>query len=147
MLGFNDGDFQLGHQNNATGAGIGQLGGSQNSEFWKQEDDGDDDDDDTNPQDLPLFQWDQDHLKYEDARLKVSYPGGRHEDVAMLKSWDPIPDAPDNQVEPVDPCIFKGNLETRALVRVTLNGCPGNDSFEVRKENKGWYDTSAAACV
>ena len=48
---------------------------------------------------------------------------------AVLDPYDPIPIASRSAV---DPCIFKGKLDTDDQSQVLVTGgCPGEDSFEV----------------
>ena len=51
---------------------------------------------------------------------------------AVLDSYNPIPIEVDESRSAVDPCIFKGKLDTDDQSQVLVTGgCPGEDSFEV----------------
>ena len=54
---------------------------------------------------------------------------------AVLDPYNPIPIEADESRSSVDPCIFKGKLDTDDQSQVLVTGgCPGEDSFEVSQE-------------
>jgi hypothetical protein len=61
---------------------------------------------------------------------------------AVLDPYNPIPIEADESRSAVDPCIFKGKLDTDDQSQVLVTGgCPGEDSFEVSQIKIGQKDT------
>ena len=54
-----------------------------------------------------------------------------HRDVAVLKPFNPIPQAVSERVEEIDPCIYDGYLLEEKDSMITLTGCPLTDTFQV----------------
>jgi len=63
--------------------------------------------------------------------LKITYPNGLS-DIAVLKSFNPIPVQSYERLEDVDPCIYDGYLANEENVYVTLTGCAHTDTFNVQ---------------
>jgi hypothetical protein len=67
------------------------------------------------------------------AVLRIRFPDGDKDDVALLKRVNPIPVVSGETEADVDPCIFIGNLRDESDVTVTLTGgCPNENNFEVK---------------
>ena len=99
--------------------------------FWKDNEDVDGDE--YKNETMPTFVWDENHLSFDDAWLVIEFKDQGPNDVAILTSYNPIPDAPDDKdQDEIDDCIFKGHLQTDSEVPVSLNGCPGSSTFTVR---------------
>jgi hypothetical protein len=62
--------------------------------------------------------------------LTSGTPG--HEDVAVLKPFNPIPQVASEREEEIDPCIFEGFLRNEKDSMITLTGCPLTDTFQVQ---------------
>ena len=65
--------------------------------------------------------------------MNIDFPDGGPDDVAVLKPSIPIYSSEANEDKEVD-CIYHGYLRDENNVAVSLNGCPGSDTFEV-----DWY--------
>ncbi len=76
---------------------------------------------------VPTFSW----LQNPQPVLKITYPNGLS-DIAVLKSYNPIPVQSYERLEDVDPCIYDGYLANEKAVYVTLTGCARTDTFNVR---------------
>ena len=106
------------------------LGG--NEPFYEDEEDEEEEDDEEL---VPSFKWDENHRNNNNAWLHIKFPDGALDDIAILKAYNPIPDAPDDKdQEDPDECIFKGKLKRERLATVSLNGCPGSETFDVKKD-------------
>ena len=81
----------------------------------------------------PKFSWLNERSESGIPHLAMEVNG--HELNAVLDPYNPIPIEADESRSAVDPCIFKGKLDTddKSQVLVT-GGCPGEDSFEVSQE-------------
>lgn len=95
----------------------------------------DHEEDDPDHQQVPKFEWDKDlHESFNgrNEKLTITFPEGRPDDHAFLSHGNPI-EKTDNEVdsEPVDGCIYKGNLLHESDV-VTVVECLITDSFEVK---------------
>jgi hypothetical protein len=73
---------------------------------------------------VPTFSW----LQSPEPVLKITYPNGQS-DIAILKSFNPIPVQSFERQEDVDTCIYDGYLANESDVYVTLTGCAHTDTF------------------
>ncbi len=76
---------------------------------------------------VPTFSW----LQNPEPVLKITYPNGQS-DIAVLKSFNPIPVQSYEREEDVDTCIYDGYLALEKDVYVTLTGCAHTNTFNVR---------------
>ena len=83
------------------------------------------------PQPTPTFTWFGDSSSDQNPYLKITFPDGGEDDVAILMRFNPIPLAPHERSEDLDSCIFHGYLEKEKNVYVTVTGCPFSDTFQV----------------
>ena len=51
--------------------------------------------------------------------------------MAVLKPFNPIPQAAFEREEEIDPCIYEGYLLDEKDSMITLTGCPLTDNFQV----------------
>jgi hypothetical protein len=79
----------------------------------------------------PSFEWIGTLSFDEIPKLKISFPDGGVDDLAILQRYNPIPVGPTERSEDVDNCIFHGYLLTEKDVYVTVTGCPGSLSQQV----------------
>ncbi len=84
---------------------------------------------------VPTFEWVQDEVSPDGVPLlSINFHDGRKNDVAILKSFNPIPKGKNEREEDIDNCIFDGFLRDEEKVYVTLTGgCPFEDTFDVNK--------------
>ena len=76
----------------------------------------------------PSFKWISDG--YSDYRIRIGYPDGGPNDVALLKPS--IPSFSSDIVDKNDTgCIFHGHLRDDTDVEVFVSGCPMENSFQV----------------
>ena len=62
--------------------------------------------------------------------MNIDFPDGGPDDVAVLKQSIPIYSSEANEDKEED-CIYHGYLRDENDVAVSLNGCPGSNTFEV----------------
>ena len=79
----------------------------------------------------PTFTWVGDLASEQVPLLKITFPEGEEEDVAILMRFNPIPLAPHERSEDLDSCIFHGYMEKEKDVYVTVTGCPFSNTFQV----------------
>ena len=78
----------------------------------------------------PKFSWLNERSESGIPHLAMEVEG--HKLNAVLDPYNPIPIEADESRSAVDPCIFKGKLDTDDQSQVLVTGgCPGEDSFEV----------------
>ena len=76
----------------------------------------------------PSFKWISDG--YSDYRIRIGFPDGGPNDVALLKPS--IPSFSSDIVDKNDTgCIFHGHLRDDTDVEVFVSGCPEENSFQV----------------
>ena len=82
---------------------------------------------------MPSFTWVQDEFSPDGVPLlSINFHDEQPNDVAILKSYNPIPKQALELEENVDKCIFNGHLRDESTVYVTLTGgCPFENNFEV----------------
>ena len=51
--------------------------------------------------------------------------------MAVLKPFNPIPQAASEREEEIDPCIYEGYLMNEKDVYITMTGCVNSDNFQV----------------
>ena len=79
----------------------------------------------------PSFEWIGKPSSDEALKLKISFPDGGEDDVAVLQRFNPIPVGPAERAEDIDNCIFHGYLLNEDGIYVTVTGCPNSRSLEV----------------
>lgn len=79
----------------------------------------------------PIFEWIGRLSSDEVPRLKIIFPDGGEDDIAVLQRYNPIPVGPAERSEDVDSCIFHGYLLNEENVYVTVTGCPDSNSIQV----------------
>ena len=82
---------------------------------------------------VPSFTWVQDEFSPDGVPLlSINFHDEQPNDVAILKSYNPIPKQALELEENVDKCIFNGHLRDESNVYVTLTGgCPFENNFDV----------------
>ena len=82
---------------------------------------------------MPTFEWVLDSKGSPKNQVAIYFPDGGSNDVAILKLTIPIPSANvvDDNAGKIDHCIFHGHLRDEIDVAVSVNGCPGTNTFEV----------------
>jgi hypothetical protein len=78
---------------------------------------------------VPTFSWDSESNP-ETARLGIDFHDEDDADVARLRRIKSV-FGDDDLDEAENECIFRGILENEPDVHVTVDGCPGNDTFQV----------------
>ena len=81
----------------------------------------------------PSFEWINPLSSDKAPKLKISFPDGGEDDVAVLQRFNPIPTGPATRFEDVDNCIFHGYLLHEKDVYVTVTGCPDSTTMQVPK--------------
>ena len=84
-----------------------------------------------NPEPTPAFTWVGESAFDQIPHLKITFPDGEEDDVAVLMRYNPIPLAPHERSEDLDSCIFHGYLEKEKNVYITVTGCPFSNTFQV----------------
>ena len=79
---------------------------------------------------LPIFSW-QSEPNAPVPLLKVTFPDGSKDDLAVLRPYNPVPLGSNERAEDVDSCIYDGFLQDEKSVYVTLTGCANSDKFQV----------------
>ena len=79
----------------------------------------------------PSFEWIGRQSPDEVPNLKITFPDGGEDDVAILEHFNPIPVGPQERSEGVDNCIFHGYLRHEKDVYVTVTGCPNSNNLQV----------------
>lgn len=74
----------------------------------------------------PTFEW----IRTTDPVLKITFPNGVS-DLAVLKTFNPIPLQTFERQEDVDACIYDGYLVNEENVYVTVTGCAQTNNFNV----------------
>ena len=82
----------------------------------------------------PSFEWIGGFSPDEVPKLKITFPDGGEDDVAILQRFNPIPVGPLERSENVDNCIFHGYLLNEKDVYVTVTGCPDSRSLQVLQD-------------
>jgi hypothetical protein len=76
---------------------------------------------------LPTFTWDSEPGS---MNLIIDFHDGGHPDVAHLeRTYSQFGD--DEKDEEDDECILTGYLADESDVAITVDGCPGHDTFQV----------------
>ena len=86
---------------------------------------------------FPSFTW---LYNADDVSMNISFPDGGPDDVTVLYPSIPIESlganddnslGQNNEGKKQEECIYHGHLRDESNVAVSLNGCPGSDTFEV----------------
>ena len=80
---------------------------------------------------MPTFTWLNKASPLGVPLLRITFPDGGEDDVAVLKEYNPIPMGPSERSSDVDRCIYSGILGNEKDVDVTLTGCAMSDNFQV----------------
>ena len=78
---------------------------------------------------LPTFNWDS----IDPPQLKINFNDGGDPDVVPLKRVH-SEFVDDSKDEEDDECILVGHLAAEPEAAITVDGCPGNDTFHVNQK-------------
>ena len=79
----------------------------------------------------PVFVWEDKTSGNGVPLLRVRFPDGAADDLAVLAAYNPIPQGLMEREEEMDACIFQGYLLGEPDSSVTVTGCPFTDNFQV----------------
>ena len=81
---------------------------------------------------MPSFDWSEKFFPEDEVPvLRIRFPDGGDDDIALLKPFNPIPLGLNERAEDVDSCIFHGFLQKEKATYVTVTGCPESNNFQV----------------